>query len=413
VKFSPKLFLFILAIPITFGVGYAWQDLKQGKAPTVPRSRPAAVASVTPTQLFKQNFNLILRDYTRSVDATDLKYAAMEGTMAALGDPHTQFMEPKITADFTKETKGNVDFVGVGARLMPDPLGAKVVSVFRNGPAFRAGVKAGDMVVEVDRRAVGGMEIDDIVSKIRGKDGTPVTLTVLRAGGKTENLTMNRAKVVAPTVDYAMVPGTRVGMITVIQFAETTVGQFDQALDDLLSQNMEGLVIDLRNNPGGLLETAVEMLSRFVEDKQVVKMRFRDGNEQVERTYHGLKKDLTLPLMVLINEDSASAAEIFSGVLHDYRLATLVGEHTYGKASVQNVFYMVDGSSAKITIAKYFLPSGNDIARKVDEEGSYVSGGIKPDVEVSLSMAPGTALGDLKTDNQLQKAVELIDQKRR
>lgn len=412
-KLITQITLFALALPVTFGLGYAWEDLKQGKPPTTPSKPGTRAATVSPTQLFKQNYNLILRDYPRTVNPTDLKYAAMEGMMSALGDPHTQFMEPKLTADFTKETKGNVDFVGVGARLMPDPLGAKVVSVFRNGPAFRAGVKGGDMVVEVDGKPVGGQEIDDIVSKIRGKDGTEVTLTVLRAGGSRVKLTMNRAKVVAPTVDYTMIPETSVGLITIIQFAETTVGQFDQALDDLLAQNPKGLVIDLRNNPGGLLESAVEMLSRFVEDKQVVRMRFRDGNEQVERTYHGLKKDITLPLVVLINEDSASAAEIFSGVLHDYRLATLVGEHTYGKASVQNVFYMVDGSSAKVTIAKYFLPSGNDIARKVDEEGSYVSGGIKPDVEVSLSLAPGTALGDLKTDNQLQKAVDIIDQKRR
>jgi carboxyl-terminal processing protease len=175
--------------------------------------------------------------------------------------------------------------------------------------------------------------------------------------------------------------------------------------------HLRGLVLNLRDDPGGLLETAIELLSRFVEDKVVVKMKGREGHEEVARTYTGSKHNFNYPIVVLINEDSASAAEIFSGVLHDYQLATLVGEHSYGKASVQNVRMLVDGSSAKITIARYFLPGGEDIGRKVDDDGQYISGGLQPDVKVDLDLDKNVTPGDLKTDTQLQKAVEIIRQK--
>jgi carboxyl-terminal processing protease len=208
-----------------------------------------------------------------------------------------------------------------------------------------------------------------------------------------------------------MIDGTKVGLLTVQQFAEPTTEQFDEALQGLETQGIEGLVIDLRNNPGGLLETAVEMLSRFVENKLVVRMKMRDGREEFAKTFVGAKHRFGYPVVVLMNEDSASAAEIFAGVLRDYKLATLVGEHSYGKASVQNVVMLVDGSSAKITIARYYLPSNTEMSRKVDEEGHYVSGGLVPDVKVSLDYTDMTNLGDPKTDTQLKRALEIIESK--
>jgi carboxyl-terminal processing protease len=154
------------------------------------------------------------------------------------------------------------------------------------------------------------------------------------------------------------------------------------------------------------------MLSRFVENKLAVKMRFRDGHEEVATTYPGNLKRFDYPVVLLINEDSASAAEIFSGVLHDYGKATLVGEHSYGKASVQNVFNLVDRASAKVTIAKYYLPSSGFIGRKVDEDGVFLSGGLKPDVEVKLDLDHEVEFGDPKTDNQLQSAIAVVKEKR-
>jgi carboxyl-terminal processing protease len=174
------------------------------------------------------------------------------------------------------------------------------------------------------------------------------------------------------------------------------------------------LIIDLRGNPGGLLESAREMLSRFVDTKLVVKMKFREGNEEVAKTYPGLVHGFNYPIVLLVNEESASAAEIFSGALRDYGLATLVGEHTYGKASVQNVFPLKDGSSAKITIAKYYLPSGQDIGRKLDSYGEFKTGGLEPDVVQDFDGLDQNAVyGDPVKDPQVAKSISVILSKQR
>jgi carboxyl-terminal processing protease len=196
--------------------------------------------------------------------------------------------------------------------------------------------------------------------------------------------------------------------MSIASFSEPTALQFDHELKKLEAQPICGLVIDLRGNPGGLLETAADMLSRFVDDKVVVKMKFRDGKEEVVRTYSGETHDFNYPIDILINEDSASAAEIFSGVLHDYGKATLVGTHSYGKSSVQSVFPLVDQSSAKITIARYYLPITPYYGRVVDEDGAYISGGLEPDVKVDLNDSAEMTPGDPKTDNQLRKAIDVV-----
>ena len=178
-------------------------------------------------------------------------------------------------------------------------------------------------------------------------------------------------------------------------------------------------MIDLRDNGGGLLETALDILSRFLDDKLAVKLRFRNGQEEIGRTTYGLARKFPYPIVILVNEGSASASEIMAGVLRDYSMATLVGEHTYGKSSVQNVFPKADGSGVKITIARYYIPSGEDFARKVDEDGQYVNGGLAPavnikfDEDVLLNVKPGEqVLGNPKYDNQLRKAIEVIRSKK-
>lgn len=406
----------LAAIAIAFGVGFGWRDLKNGRLPSKDAVAKLVggkqAATETPTQVFKRNFNNILTNYDKPVDPNQLKYSGMEGLLASLGDPHTVFLEPKIAKEFSKETKGENEFVGVGARLGRDPLGAKVMTVFEGGPAKRSGVQNGDVIVGVDGEAVAGIPIDEIVKRIRGKEGTIVTLELIRAGVATPiKIPIKRGKINPPTADAMVIPGTKVGFLTVQQFAEPTTAQFDHALDLLEAKGIQGLVIDLRNNPGGLLETAVDMLSRFVENKLVVRMKMRDGREEFAKTFMGSKRKVTYPIVVLVNEDSASAAEIFAGVMRDYKLATLVGEHTYGKASVQNVFMLVDGSSAKITIARYYLPSNTEMSRKVDEEGQYVSGGLEPDIKVPIDFTEMTNLGDPATDTQLAKALEIIREK--
>jgi carboxyl-terminal processing protease len=410
-----RFVLAICMVLLAFAFGFAWRDLRQGNAPT-PASVVALVTGesrLTPTQLFYSSFQRIQSAYYREVDPVELRHAAMTGMMAELGDPHTQFLEPRLAEEFRQETRGGENFVGIGARLAPDPLGAKVASVFRGGPAEAAGLRNGDLITTVNGQTIAGMDIQDVVDQIRGEPGTTVTIGLLRgASAQKLSLTIPRGKIVVPTVEGRILQAGRIGHLTISTFAQPTARQFDETLQRLEAEGITGLVIDVRSNPGGLLDSAIEILSRFLDDRVAVRLRYRGGREEVQRTLSGAARRFPYPVVVLINEDSASAAEILAGVLREYRLVTLVGEHTWGKASVQNVVGLVDGSSAKITIARYALPQGQDISRQLDEYGQYKSGGIRPDIEVELDLGAWTVIGDPQTDNQLRKAVEVIQSKR-
>ena len=404
-----KLPVVLLGCAGGFGLGFFLRDVSAGRAPS--GSALAALAQTngkpTPTEIFQQNFDLIQRRYWRKVDNSNLRYAAMQGAVASLGDPHTSFLEP-VTADrFSMETHG--DFVGIGARLGDDPQGAKVAVVFKNSPAERAGLKANDVIINVDGQSVNGWEVDKIVKNVKGEAGTQVKLTIQRPGtAGLLQLTATRAQVFIPTAEAKILPGN-IGYISVTTFAENTPGQFDDALQELMHKDTKGLVIDLRSNPGGLLTTASAMLGRFVDDKQVVTMKVRGGKVVEEKTPRGSVWPVKGPIVVLINEDSASASEIFASDIRHFTKAKLVGEHSYGKMSVQTVHTIPqDMASLKVTIAKYFVPSGEDYSRKVDDDGSYVKGGLVPDVPVELVITPDTVLGDPVKDNQLARAIQVL-----
>ena len=411
-KVIAKPLSFIVLLLGCFLFGFCWQDIQKLRPPSAKALGNLfgvhSTSAQSPAIEFQHAYAEILTDYVKPISKTDLKYAAMEGLMASLGDPHTIFMPPKAAEAFNDETRAN--FGGVGARLSSDPLGAKVATVFDDSPAFNAGIRAGNIITGVDGKSVVGKEVDDIVTLVKGKEGTIVHLMVIQAGKeKPVLMVIKRARIIAPTVDSKYLVDQQVGYMSIATFSEPTAAQFDHELAKLEAHPMKGLVIDLRENPGGLLETACDMLSRFFEDKLVVKMKFRDGKEESARTYPGSLHEFNYPIAVLMNEDSASAAEIFAGCLHDYGRAKLVGTHSYGKASVQNVFPLVDHSSAKITIAKYFLPVTPFFGRKVDEYGTFLSGGLEPDLKVDLANNPDLAFGDVKTDNQLQKAITLLN----
>ncbi len=410
-----RLGVFVVVLTLAFGIGFSWRDMRMGNAPSKDAFARLISGKLddgdTPTQLFRENYSLILTRFHRPIAPQKLKYAGMEGLFTSLGDPHTVFMEPQAAENFSIETKGN--YAGIGARLGKDPLGASVGTVFKNGPAEKAGLKMNDIVTHVGGTDIAGKAIEEIVDLVRGGEGTSVTMTVMRKGEpKPLKITVDRAIVIVPTSEGQMVKGTNVGFITVDQFSGTTANQFDAALFEVLQHDPEGLVIDVRNNPGGLLDTAVAMLSRFLENKTVVTMGQKNGKREVSATRAGNLIGYTGPIVILMNKDSASAAEIFAGVMRDYKRATLVGEHSYGKASVQTVVLLKDMSTAKITVARYYLPSGEDISRKIDEDGTYVSGGIKPHHVVELDQDLPFERGNPVRDKQLKKAIELIQQKR-
>ena len=408
-----RLLTLALAAGAFFLVGFTMRDLQAARMPSTqalgnllgkPSAEPLTLSA---SGLFGEALADIERNYAKPVDVSELRYAGIGGMVASLGDPHTMFLEPQMAQEFALETMGN--FVGVGARLTSDPMGAKAVSVFEDGPAMRAGLKPGDVITGVDGKSVVGWPTDDIVKVIRGEEGTSVVLTVLRTKeAESLDLSMIRRPIVVPSVESKVLEGSGVGYIAVTSFSEPTIDQFSKALDKLTAASVKGLVIDLRGNPGGLLNTASEMLSHFLDGQTVVTMRMREGSEQVEKTPRGRVRPNLPPVAVLLDENSASASEIFAGVLREANLATLVGDHSYGKASVQNVLPLRDKSSLKITIAKYYLPSGADISRKVDADGQYISGGLKPDVEVKLNLDQAPVIGDPNSDNQLAEAVKVV-----
>jgi carboxyl-terminal processing protease len=406
-----KPILLITLVAFLFGLGFFSRDVLAGAKPdTAALSRvfsPTEKSKETPVETFQSNYNYILAKHGQSTTPEKLRYAAMSGLVNSLGDPHTNFLEPKINERFSTETSGN--YSGIGARLGPDPLGAKIATVFKTGPAFTSGLKEGDIITNVNGKNVSGLEVDAIVENILGEAGTDVKLTVIRPGHSGQiNFSITRRKVEIPTVESKMLAG-RVGYVSVSSFSEPTPVQFEEAIRQFDESNPAGLIIDLRSNPGGLLDAAIKMLSLFVDEKPAVTIKARGGKSATLNTLGGQTIKGSYPITILINSDSASASEIFSGVMRDYKKAKLIGDHSYGKASVQELRDLPGGASAKITIAKYFLPASGNIGRKVDDDGNYVSGGLAPDFKVEIPRGYDFSLATPGKDPQLDKALEYIN----
>ncbi|MBL8069060.1 MAG: S41 family peptidase [Armatimonadetes bacterium] len=412
---AARITLTIALFGILFGLGFFARDVLAGNRPDFGAFGRLAAApdkkTQNPVETFQANYGYILAKHGQNTTPEKLRYAAMGGLVASLGDPHTNFLEPKVNEKFNTETSGN--YSGVGARLQQDPLGARIAVVFAGGPAGNAGIKEGDIITQVDGKNVAGKPVDDIVDHILGEAGTPVTLGIIRTGQDgIIQMPIVRQKVVIPTVESKNLEGN-IAYISISGFSEPTPMQFEEAVRQADARNPAGMILDLRGNPGGLLESAVKMLSLFVDDKPAVTIKARDGKSATLKTNRGQAISGSYPITILINEDSASAAEIFSGVMRDYGKAKLIGTHSYGKASVQELRRVPDGASVKVTIARYFLPSSGDIGRKVDEDGAYLSGGLKPDIEADIPRDfEGFKFAEPGHDPQLDKALEFIRKNR-
>ena len=322
----------------------------------------------------------------------------IKGYMEGLDDPYSVYYTKEEYASFMEDTDGEYVGVGVQVSQSTDTKIITVVKVF-DGPAKEAGIVDEDVIISVNGEDISGQDIDTVVDKIRGKENTDVTITVYRSSdGEDHEFTMPRRKVENPTVEYKML-GNNIGYIEVSSFYEVTAQQYITAVKDLESQGMEGLIVDLRNNGGGLLDIATEMLDFMLPAGKIVYTEDKDGNV-IEEFNSTDEEQFTKPLAVLVNGYSASASEIFAGAIKDYEIGTLVGTNTYGKGIVQRMFPLDDGSAIKLTIAKYFTPKGNDIHEI----------GIKPDVEVELDV-DAYKDSDGEKDNQLQAAIDNILEK--
>lgn len=333
----------------------------------------------------------------KSVNERELTYDAIRGTLHALGDPFTRFMDPDSYKKMAEENKG--DFTGIGAQLDTNKKSEVYVKEpLPDTPALKAGVKANDVIIAVDDKPIKHLDIEEVVKLIRGKEGTKVKLTLTRSGhAKPIDKVIVRQVVHYRMVTYRMADDkAKIGYVRLYQFNEQSDEQLDLALAALEKQHMKGLVFDLRGNPGGLLNVAVDVGSRFLEGGPVVIIQERGGQRaplNVEDDRHNHKR---YPLAVLVDKSSASASEIVSGAIKDDRVGTLVGVTTFGKGRVQTILPLQDGSAVAITTAKYLTPDGTDIHKK----------GIAPDLKVEA--AGNLDVTDPKTDNQLSAAVDVV-----
>lgn len=325
--------------------------------------------------------------YFGDVDDETAKDNIYKAYLSSYGDKYTMY----YTADEYKALKESTNgkFYGIGAVCqLSGEGGVLLVDVYDNGAGYQAGLRSGDRVVNVDGRDITDMELSSAVALIKGDKGTSVTLEVIRG---TERLTFSvvRDAVEAKTVSYTLLDNN-IGYLSISQFEEVTTKQFKAAVEDLQSQGMKGLVIDIRNNPGGLLDTVVGMLKYMLPDGLIVYTEDKQGNR---KEYKGQDNDeFNLPLAVLVNGNSASASEIFAGAIQDYGKGTIIGTQTYGKGIVQTVKPLTDGSAIKFTIAKYFTPKGQDIHGK----------GVTPDMVVEYDT-------DADVDTQLDAAIKSVE----
>ncbi len=331
-------------------------------------------------------------------DVDNVEENVYKGMMEGLDDPYSVYYTPEEYTELMEDTSG--EYVGIGVQVNQDPetMLITVTKVFKDGPASKVGIKKGDIITAVDDWELAGEEVEQVVKKIKGKEGSMVKITVYREG-EHDYLEFDTARqmVENPTVEYRMLADD-IGYISVASFYDVTADQYKAAVEDLKSQGMKGLIVDLRDNPGGLLTTVVDMLDYMLPEGKLVYTEDKDGNilEEFDSTD---EEQFTLPLVVMINENSASASEIYAGAIKDYGAGKLVGIQTFGKGIVQRIFDLGDGSALKLTIAKYFTPNGNDIHEI----------GVAPDVEVELSdEAKEATILDETNDNQLQKGIEVL-----
>lgn len=328
--------------------------------------------------------------YEDEIDEDALIEGIYSGYTSALGDPYTEYYDEEETRALLESTSGEFSGIGATLTLSSDGSGVTVVNVYKDSPAEKAGLQDGDVLYQVDGRDVSGQDLETVVSWVKGEKGTDVTLSVLRDGETIETVA-TRDMIEVQTVESKMM-GDNIGYISVSEFDEVTYDQFSEALSSLENQGMEGLVIDLRNNPGGNLDTVTDMLRLLLPEGTIVSIRDKNGNTE-EITCDG-ENEFTKPLAVLVNQYSASASEIFSGAVQDYGIGQIVGVTTYGKGVVQQLIDLEDGTYLKVTIAEYYTPSGRSI------NGT----GVEPDVQAEYEYNSE----DPQADNQLEAAVETV-----
>lgn len=335
---------------------------------------------------------LIQKEYIGEVDEDALQTGICQGYVGALGDPYSAYYDEEQTSALMETTQGEYGGIGVVLTQNLDTGVTTASSVYEDSPAMKAGMKDGDIIYQVEGRDVSGMALEEISGSIKGEKGTTVEITVLRGEEREEvTLTITRDTIQAETVKTRMLED-EIGYLAISEFDSVTLEQYREGLAELTAQGMEGLIVDLRGNPGGNLDTVCEILDLMLPEGLVVYTEDKDGNRQEFTSDEA--QEVQVPLAVLVDGNSASASEIYAGAIQDYGIGQIVGTKTYGKGVVQTIYDLKDGTSLKLTVAEYFTPNG----RNIDGEG------ITPDVEVTYQRDEN----DPEADNQLDRAVETL-----
>lgn len=311
------------------------------------------------------------------LDEEKLTLTAINGLLLASGDQYVRYLKPSDLEQFQSRSHGEYEGIGAELSITIDPLTFKdritIMGVFPEQPAEKVGLRPLDIILKIDGKPTDDMSLDQAVNLIRGHSGTKVTLTIQREGiPEPFDVTITRQKVKIPVLQKRMLKDN-VGYIRLLEFNEKTAGELSKALDDLKGQGMKALILDLRRNPGGLLEAAVDVSSVFVPKGPIVTVKSRTEGEQVFEAIPSRYKNWQVPMMVIVNQGSASASEIVAGALKDHKIAEVVGEKTFGKASVQTVINLRDGGAVVITTGSYLTPSGYDI---------HANKGVEPNIKL-------------------------------
>lgn len=343
---------------------------------------------------------IIDKYYLEEVHETDLVEGMYKGLVDGLGDPYSVYYTKDEFQSLMESTNGV--YCGIGVTVSQDANTGIITLVkpFENSPGLKAGILPGDILYMVDDTEVTGMELSSVVAMIKGEEGTTVNLTIIREGERDNiELTVERQQIEIPTISYEVLKNN-IGYINISEFDTVTQPQFINALEDLKNQGIAGLIVDLRNNPGGNLDVVNNILDQILPEGMIVYTEDKYGNKEEYKSDE--EHQFTKPLAVLINGNSASASEIFAGAVKDYGIGTLVGTKTFGKGIVQRLIELGDGTAMKLTISKYYTPNGYNI-HKI---------GIEPDVLIELDEAlKMQAVITHDEDNQLQKAIEIIEEK--
>jgi len=329
------------------------------------------------------------------IDDKQMMYGAVSGMVDAIGDPYTEFFDPEEAKKLQEDLSGS--FEGIGLQLGMKNNQVTAISPIKGTPAEKAGLRPGDVIVAVDKKATAKLSVEEVVSMIRGDKGTKVVLTISR-DGEIKDIEITRAVIIVPSMEHEIITtedGKKIAKISLFQFSETVYQDFKKAAFEVLNQNVSGIVLDLRSNPGGLVNQATDIAGWFLDAGNLILVEQEKDGNKIEFKSNGPSNFSSIPLVVLIDEGSASSSEILAGALKDDRKILMIGQTSFGKGTVQKIIDFDDGSSLKVTIAKWYTPSGVRIQDT----------GIEPDIKVEYTEKDY----EQGIDPQMERALQEIE----